>query len=144
MLQPHTEQQQKLIARGGESAARSSSDGAYRVKQGSYANPTPGRIARNILTHSHTCSDQRAYKKAAQEIGVHAHGASYPLSLAKFLVQFLTEKGDLVIDPMAGSMTTAKAAQELGRRWIASDIVYDYVRGAAQRFRECEDFALAL
>lgn len=34
-------------------------------------------------------------------------------------------------------MTTALAAENTGRRWMASEIVYDYVRGSLSRFRGC-------
>ena len=56
------------------------------------------------------------------------------MALAEKLIKFLTAEGELVVDPFAGSNTTGKAAENLGRRWIASEIVYDYVVGSALRF----------
>jgi hypothetical protein len=41
-------------------------------------------------------------------------------------------------------MTTALACELEGRRWAATDVVLDYVRGAAERFREHAGFELAL
>jgi DNA modification methylase len=140
VLQPHTEKHLKFIEAGGVTQKRISSDGAYAVKEGSYSNPTSGRIPRNLLTFPHNCVDQRAYKKAAKDLGVQAHGASYPLGMAKFIIEFMTQKDDLVVDPMAGSFTTAKAAQELGRRWLASDVIYDYAKGGAERFKNAPEF----
>ena len=37
-------------------------------------------------------------------------------------IQMATSPGDLVLDPTAGSGTTAYAAEKLGRRWITVDI----------------------
>lgn len=135
VLMPHSEQHQKLIARGGEDRHAIAGDGAYRLYPGSFGGHTAGKIPRNLLKFSGVCKDQRAYQRRAKELGLKAHGASYPLALATFLVKFLSKEGDLVVDPFAGSMTTAVAAQRTGRRWIATEIVYDYIRGAASRFR---------
>ena len=134
VLLPHSDQHQKLIARGGESRQAVYGDGAYRIYPGSFSNPTPGKIPRNILNISGNCASQRSYKKHALELGLQAHGAPYPLALASFLVQFLTQEGELVVDPFGGSLTTALAAEKNNRRWMASEIVYDYIRGSAGRF----------
>ncbi|MHB0929514.1 MAG: DNA methyltransferase, partial [Candidatus Nanopelagicales bacterium] len=72
------------------------------------------------------------------------HGATLPLGLAKFLIQFLTGEGDeeLVVDPFGGWGRTAKAAEELGRRWILSELMYEYARGTAEGFRGAPGFKL--
>jgi site-specific DNA-methyltransferase (adenine-specific) len=44
-----------------------------------------------------------------------------PIMLER-IVAFATNKGDLVVDPFAGTGTTAYAAERLGRRWLASDV----------------------
>ena len=45
-----------------------------------------------------------------------------PLVLYKNLVVASSNKGDMVLDPFAGSATTCVAAEQLGRRWIGIDI----------------------
>jgi DNA modification methylase len=45
-----------------------------------------------------------------------------PLELAKLLIQHLTAPGGIVLDPMAGSGTTAVAARHLGRIGLAFDL----------------------
>ena len=45
----------------------------------------------------------------------------------------MTDEGDLVLDPFAGSNTTGAVAERLGLRWIAADNVEGYL--AASRFR---------
>lgn len=134
VLQPHTESQKQLIARGGERQARVNSDGAYRVRQGAYANPTAGRIPKNVLNFGNACADQRRMRKLAQAAGLPAHGASMPLALAMFLVEYLSRPGDLVVDPFGGSLTTAKACEELGRLWVAVELMAEYLMAGRFRF----------
>lgn len=42
-----------------------------------------------------------------------------PERLLRTIIELATEPGDLVLDPFAGSGTTAEAAARTGRRWIA-------------------------
>ncbi|EAZ97475.1 site-specific DNA-methyltransferase [Marinobacter sp. ELB17] len=140
VLQPHSERHLKLIEAGGTASARTASDNAYRTRKGAYGKPTAGKIPRNILTFPHNCPAQSRYKKAARELGIAPHGAPFPLSLATFLIRFLTEPGDLVIDPFAGSLTTGDAAQREGRRWLMIECMWEYLRAGATRFQEHNDF----
>lgn len=134
VLQEHTERHLALIQRGGESRDEVHSDGAYRVRPGSYGNETEGRIPRNILSFGHRCAEQTAYKQAARALGLPVHGAPMPLKLASFLIEFLSAPGDMVVDPFSGSFTTADACERLGRRWMASECMLEYVWGGATRF----------
>lgn len=144
VLEPHSQKHSQLIAKGGERRSRINSDGAYRIKEGAFSNQTAGRIPRNVLRVSGTCSSQQAYKRAARALGLQAHGAPMPLALARKLIRFLSAIGQLVVDPCAGSMTTPLAAELEDRAWAATDTVFDYVRGGAERFRERPGFGLAL
>ncbi len=134
VLEPHTAAQLALIERGGERQRGSYADGAYTLRTGSFANPTVGRIPRNVLRISHNCASQRRYKRATRALGLPAHGAPFPLRLADFAVRFLTEPGDMVVDFMGGSGTTAVAAEQNGCRWVICERVAEYLRGAATRF----------
>ena len=140
ILEPHSAQHARLIANGGEARARINSDGAYRVREGAYSNPTEGRIPKNILRVSSNCASQRSYKREATALGLTAHGAPMPLELARKLIRFLSDVGQMVVDPCAGSLTIPLAAEQEDRTWAATDIVYDYIRGGAERFRECSGF----
>lgn len=136
VLQPHSEAHKKLMAAGGERRQRANSDGAYRVRLGAYGNVTSGRIPKNVLSFGTSCSDQRRMRKLAREAGLPVHGASMPLALAMFLVQWLSRPGDLVVDPFGGTMTTGKACEELGRLWLASEVMAEYVMCGRYRFKE--------
>jgi hypothetical protein len=134
VLLPHTERHQRLIARGGEARDAVFGDGAYRIRHGAFGNATEGRIPRNVLAFGHRCKDQDRYRAYARERGLPVHAAAMPLALASFLVRWLTEPGDLVVDPFAGTVTTGRAAEVNGRRWIATEQFLQYLLGAEGRF----------
>jgi len=142
VLEPHSERQQKLIRAGGENRHGVYSDGAYAVRPGAYSRTTPGRIPRNVLALGHACPSQKHYKQSTRALGLPVHGAPYPLRLAKFFINFLTEKDDLVVDPFGGSLTTGHGAEALGRRWVSSDNIWEYLRGGAERFQGAHGFCL--
>lgn len=142
VLEPHTERHQQLLAAGGERRERDNSDGAYRLRPGqSYAHATAGRIPRNVLELGHRCASQTKYKAAARRDGLPVHGAPFPLRLAEFFIRFLTTEGDLVADPFGGSLTVPLAAEQLGRNWIATEVIWEYLAGGGLRFIEQPSFA---
>lgn len=63
-----------------------------------------------------------------------------PLALARFLIEFLSEPGDMIADPFGGSFTTAKAAELLGRRWLSTECMVEYIIGGATRFTDRPGF----
>lgn len=140
VLQQHTERHLNLIRKGGEQRERVFSDGAYRLKVGSFGAETPGKIPKNVLTFGHRCGDQVRMRAAAAQAGLPPHGAPMPLRLARFLVEYLSRPGDLVVDQFAGSFTTCKAAEELGRRWIGCDLMLEHVLAARLRFDQVDEY----
>lgn len=50
------------------------------------------------------------------------HPARFPIDLPNFFIKLLTQPGHLVLDPFAGTGTTALASELLGRRWIAAEL----------------------
>lgn len=140
VLAPHSEQHQKLIASGGVKQSAVKSDGAYRLKEGSYKNQTEGSIPKNVIFAGSSCAGNRAYKREAEKNGYQPHGAMMPLKLPDFLIRLFTDENQLVVDPFGGSMTTGRAAETLNRRWMCVDPVVDYVLGGASRFVGCEGF----
>ena len=94
-----------------------------------------GAILPNLLQIANTESNS-TYLRLAKILGIQRHPARFPPGLPKFFVSFLTDPGDLVVDIFAGSNTTGRAAEELGRRWIAMEIDKDYAAGSALRFMD--------
>ena len=62
------------------------------------------------------------------------HPARFPVQLPSFFIKFLTDKGDLVVDPFAGSNATGQAAEEEGRRWRAFELHRHYLEPSIARF----------
>ena len=65
-----------------------------------------------------------------------AHPTQKPVELVRRMVEASSLPGDLVVDPFAGSGTTALVAQQAGRRWLAGDADGRYVAVARGRLRE--------
>jgi site-specific DNA-methyltransferase (cytosine-N4-specific) len=80
------------------------------------------------------------YLKSCEAAGVPVHPARVPRGLPEFFVKLCTKRGDLVLDPFAGSNVTGEAAERLGRRWISIEVAEEYVEGS--RLRLLPDFKL--
>jgi DNA modification methylase len=55
------------------------------------------------------------------------HPATFPISLAKKIIELFTHQGELVVDPFMGSGATLVAAQELDRNAIGFDLQEKYI-----------------
>jgi site-specific DNA-methyltransferase (cytosine-N4-specific) len=54
--------------------------------------------------------------------------------IAEFFVNMLTDPGDVVFDPFAGSNTTGATAESMNRRWASIEPLNEYVLGSRGRF----------
>lgn len=61
------------------------------------------------------------------------HPAVFPLALVSDHIATWSGTGDTVLDPFVGSGTTAKAAKDLGRRFIGIDVNPEYCEMAQRR-----------
>jgi DNA modification methylase len=93
-----------------------------------------GAIPPNLLALAHTESNS-AYIRYCTEHGIKPHPARFPSELPEFFIRMLTDRGDLVLDPFAGSCATGEAAERTGRDWICCDLEKTYVEGAIGRFQ---------
>jgi DNA modification methylase len=89
----------------------------------------------NLLSLANTDSNSQ-YLQACREHGIKPNPARLPHGLPEFFVKFLTDPGDLVVDPFAGSNVTGEVAERLERRWLAFEIVEEYLKGSRFRFPE--------
>ncbi|MFQ5875726.1 MAG: DNA methyltransferase, partial [Dehalococcoidia bacterium] len=69
-----------------------------------------------------------------KRLGRKIHPARFPAALPQFFLSFLTEPGDIVLDPFAGSNTTGAVAEGLGRSWIAIEKDPQYADDSRFRF----------
>ena len=100
---------------------------------GNFATDNGGAIPPNLLAIPNTESNG-PYQQYCKEHGIRPHPARFPTELPEYFVRFLTDKGDLVVDPFAGSCVTGEVAERLGRRWVCVDLEEEYLEGALGRF----------
>jgi len=61
------------------------------------------------------------------------HPATFPISLAKRVIELFTHQGELVLDPFVGVGTTLVAAQDLNRNAVGFDLQEAYARVCVER-----------
>lgn len=142
VLEAHSLRHQRLMQAGGAQRSATYGDGAYKIRPDSYGRITEGKIPRNVIQRGHACSDTRDYREMAAELGLPLHGAMQPTDIPDFFIRFLTEPGDLVVDPFGGTIRTGLAAERLGRRWLVTEWILQYIRGAAELFRGFSGFEM--
>lgn len=60
------------------------------------------------------------------------HPTQKPICVLKRLIEIFTDKGDVVIDPVAGSATTLRASFETGRNSYGFEIEKDFYKKAKE------------
>lgn len=61
------------------------------------------------------------------------HPATYPINLAKKIIDLFSHKGEIVLDPFVGSGTTLLAAQDLDRNAVGFDLNAEYIKLSKSR-----------
>jgi len=64
------------------------------------------------------------------------HPATFPISLAKKIIELFTHQGELILDPFVGSGTTLIAANDLNRNSVGFDLQTSYVELCSRRLSE--------
>jgi DNA modification methylase len=139
VLRPYSKDMLRLAQRGVRTTVRPSGhaiNGSFdNISQGGSIPPnmvdddTPSELFK--LGNN---SSNDAYTRRCKEVGMKIHPARFPIALPEFFANFVTEEGDIILDPFAGSNTTGAVAETLGRRWIAVDNVQEYLEGSKFRF----------
>lgn len=129
VLQPYSPSMKELLERGYTAKKRPSGHDIsekFSVNNGAAIPP-------NLIAIPNTESNSY-YIRYCQERGLPVHPARYPAELPEYFMRMLTDAGDLVIDPFAGSCVTGEVAERLGRRWICIELLEEYLKGARGRF----------
>lgn len=92
-----------------------------------------GSVPPNLLALANTESNGH-YQDYCREKGLPIHPARYPATIPEYFIRFLTDPGDVVLDPFAGSCVTGEIAEHTMRRWICCEIEKPYLDGALARF----------
>ena len=74
------------------------------------------------------------------DTGNKLHPTQKPIEVLIPLITAYSKRGDIVLDPFAGSGTTAVAAHKLGRRYIGIELSEDYCRAAQSRLPESNHY----
>lgn len=61
------------------------------------------------------------------------HPARFPVALPEFFIRLMTQPGQIVLDPFAGTGTTGVAAERLGRCWLLTELDGDYAAALPDR-----------
>jgi site-specific DNA-methyltransferase (cytosine-N4-specific) len=125
VLVPYSKAMQRLFEHGYNKGKRPS---GHNISD-KFQRNNGGAIPPNLLRYSNTGSNNR-YLAACREAGLPAHPARFPLNLPRFFIELLTDPGDLVLDPFAGSNLTGYTAETLGRRWISIEVMEEYLAGS--------------
>lgn len=131
VLQPYSEAMRHLLRTGRYNPGRRPSE--HNIGAKSFLADHGGSIPGNVITLANTGNGD-AYQAYCKKRGIIPHPARMPCSLAKFFIKFLTDQGDIVLDPFGGSNTTGAAAEELKRYWISIEPREEYVEGSRGRF----------
>jgi DNA modification methylase len=133
VLTEYSKSMKKLIKRGSYNAGHRPSE--HKIGETSFLTDHGGAIPPNVLKVSNTVSANK-YRAYCKEHGLKMHPARMAPEIPEFFVKFLTDPGDLVLDPFGGSNTTGAAAEGLGRQWIALEPDRDFIEGSIGRFAE--------
>lgn len=76
------------------------------------------------------------YGKSAESNIAYLHPAVFPFQLAIDHIKSWSNKGDIVLDPLIGSGTTARAAKDLHRTFIGIEIDPEYCKIAKERLAQ--------
>jgi site-specific DNA-methyltransferase (adenine-specific) len=106
-------------------------------KGGEYRSPSALQRALSMLSRGEMKTWMRsAWQDIKGESTRKGHPAPFPVELAERLIRMFSFAGDTVLDPFAGTGTTALAAIESGRSSISVEIEPKYLRIAEDRLKE--------
>lgn len=131
VLKPYSQSMQQLLKKGYKAKIRPS---GHDISD-KFQKDNQGAIPPNLLEIANTESNS-AYLRRCKAGGMKPHPARFPQGFAEFFIKFLTDEGDIVLDPFAGSNTTGFVAETWQRQWVAFEINEDYVKGSRYRFSQ--------
>jgi site-specific DNA-methyltransferase (cytosine-N4-specific) len=131
VLRPYSEAMRDLLLTKKYNAGKRPSQ--HNIGKTSFLKDNKGAIASNLIQESNTHSNSQ-YQRFCKANGIVPHPARMPENIVEFFVRFLTRKGDIVLDPFAGSNTTGAVAERLNRKWISIEPKAEYAAASVCRF----------
>ena len=130
VLAPYSAAMRGLLKNGYQAKLRPS---GHQIS-GKFRKDNGGSVPPNLLAAANTESNGR-YQDYCRRHGLPIHSARFPNELPEYFIRMLTDPGDRVLDPFAGSCVTGAVAEQLGRHWICCEQDEDYLKGAMARFQ---------
>lgn len=131
VLAPYSDSMKGLLKNGYKAKVRPS---GHDISE-KFSIDNGASIPPNLIAIPNTESNSY-YLRYCREHGYKPHPARFPAQLPEFFVRMLTDVGDTVFDPFAGSCVTGEVCERLQRKWTGCEIVEEYIRGALGRFVE--------
>jgi DNA modification methylase len=132
ILVEYSKSMKRLIETGKYNSGARPSE--HVISESAFARDNSGAIPSSVITCANTHSNTN-YQRYCKDNGLVPHPARMPHELVEYFIRFLTNKGDLVMDPFGGSNTTGMVAEELERRWIVTEPNEQYILGSNGRFK---------
>lgn len=129
VLHPYSESMEHLLKHGYRAKRRPSGHNISRK----FSHNNGAAIPSNLIAVSNTESNTQ-YLEYCKFNNIKPHPARFPAELPEFFIRMLTDKGDFVIDPFAGSCVTGEVCERLGRKWACVELREEYLAGARGRF----------
>jgi len=133
VLEPYSDAMNDLLENGYNPKLRPSGHDISHK----FGKDNKGAIPSNLLAVANTESNS-AYLRYCKANGLKPHPARFPAAIPEFFLRFLTDPGDLVLDPFAGSCVSGEVSEKLDRRWICTEIEETYLLGAKGRFGDSQ------
>ncbi len=130
VLKPYSDSMKKLVASGIYNRGHRPSGWHVRHQ---FARDNGGAIPPNLIEVGNNGS-RGDYRDFCKSHGYALHPARFPPEVPEFFTNFLTDKGDVVLDPFGGSNVTGATAEALGRRWVTCELRREYLDGSLGRF----------
>ena len=131
VIVPYSKKMKKLIDKKEYNAGRRPSE--HVIGNNSFAIDNGGAIPPNVIISANTAG-KGSYFEYCKKHNLNIHPARMSRDIPEFFIKFLTQEGDLVVDPFAGSNTTGAVAEKLNRNWIGIEINQSYAEGSKGRF----------
>lgn len=131
VLVPYSDSMRRLLTTGKYNSGLRPS--GHQIGAESFLRDNGGAIPSNVIMTVNTVANDK-YLDYCRKRRLKPHPARMPDQVAAFFIKFLTEPGDLVLDPFGGSNTTGAVAEELGRKWLSIECDSQYVLGSKGRF----------
>lgn len=124
VLKEYSESMMNLFEKGYNSGDRPSE---HKISE-KFNTDNGGAIPPNIFKVPNTSNLKKIHDYCRSK-NLKLHPARFPTDIPEFFVKMLTDEGDIVFDPFAGSCTTGYVAEKNKRNWICTDLDEDYLKG---------------